>query len=98
MGLFGGDEGDNQPSQSELLMQEQYRTNQEELEMKKQSLYKQRLAFIKGQGGQNWTPDYNSPIPTRRGGGSRFNGGDFSGTFGRALGKAVRGMGKIGNR
>ena len=95
MGLFGGEE-DNQPSQSELLMEEQYRTNQEELEMKKQSLYKQRLAIIKGQGGQNWTPDYSSPVPPRYSG-SRFNG-EFSGTFGRALGKAVSRMGKIGKR
>lgn len=53
MGLFGGDE----KSDSEKMMEEQYNFNRQELELKKQNLYKTRLEIIKGQGQQTWTPD-----------------------------------------
>ena len=56
MGFLSGDD-DNQPSQSEQLLNQQIQQNRAELERKKQDLYKTRLDIIKGQGGQNWTPE-----------------------------------------
>ena len=77
MGLFGNDSEDNSgggflglfgnSSESEespgaASIDAQIRTNQAELEAKKQSLYKTRLDIIKGEGAQNWTPNMSSPI------------------------------------
>jgi len=59
MGLFGGDEDDS-AQQSADLMNQQIRQNQAELETKRQSLYKERLDIIKGQGEQQWIPDKSS--------------------------------------
>jgi hypothetical protein len=64
MGLFGGND---EPSESERLMQEQYDLNRQELELKKANLYKTKLEIIKGQGGEQWTPDRSAGIPTRKG-------------------------------
>jgi hypothetical protein len=80
MGLFGNDSEDNSgggflglfgnSSESEVppeaaAIDAQIRTNQAELEAKKQSLYKTRLDIIKGEGAQNWTPNTSSPIPPK---------------------------------
>lgn len=64
MGLFGGDD---EASESERLLQEQYDLNRQELELKKANLYKTKLEIIKGQGGESWTPDRSSGIPARKG-------------------------------
>jgi hypothetical protein len=64
MGFFGGDD----KSDSEKLMEEQFNLNRQELELKKANLYKTRLEIIKGQGAQQWTPDYGKR-PSRRGAG-----------------------------
>jgi hypothetical protein len=40
--------------------------NQQELDQKKQSLYKTRLDIIKGQGSQSWVPDRNQRAPISR--------------------------------
>lgn len=62
MGFLGGN---NEPSPSDQLLNEQITQNKAELAQKRQSLYKTRLDIIKGQGGQSWTP---SPTPARKGG------------------------------
>jgi hypothetical protein len=53
MGLFGSDDN----SEADDLAKQQFEQNQAELERKKQDLYKTRLDIIKGQGGQQWSPD-----------------------------------------
>jgi hypothetical protein len=65
MGLFGGDD---EPSDSERLMEEQYNLNRQELELKKANLYRTKLEIIKGQGAEQWTPDRSAGIPARKGG------------------------------
>jgi hypothetical protein len=75
MGIFGGDE-DNKPSQSEMLLNRQLSENRAELERKKQDLYRTRLDIIKGQGGQQWTPEQPHARGRSRGGaGSQSSGG-----------------------
>jgi hypothetical protein len=64
LGLFGNTSESESPSESESI-DAQIRTNQAELEAKKQSLYKTRLDIIKGEGAQNWTPNTNSPIAAK---------------------------------
>jgi hypothetical protein len=56
MGLFGDDSQDPARSQSNALIDQQFRQNQAEIEQKKRDLYSQRLDIIKSQGGQVWTP------------------------------------------
>lgn len=63
MGLFGGDDNPNQ--QANDLASQQIQQNQAEIENKRQSLYRERLDIVKGQGLQTWTPS-----PTISGGGN----------------------------
>lgn len=58
MGLFGGggNSGAQQPSETDLLIEQQFKQNQAEMENKRKSLYQERLDIIKSQGGQVWTP------------------------------------------
>jgi len=70
MGFLGGD---NEQTPGSALADEQIRQNQAELELKKQSLYEQRLGIIKGQGGEQWHANRdsgqvarNNPIPGLR--------------------------------
>jgi hypothetical protein len=57
MGLFGN----NEPSQTEELLNQQNEEAKAELEQKKQSLYQTRLDLIKSNGGQSWTPNLAPP-------------------------------------
>jgi|HubBroStandDraft_2_1064218.scaffolds.fasta_scaffold469825_2 hypothetical protein len=57
MGFFDDNEGNG----ADALLDQQLRESQAELEAKKQSLYQTRLDIIKGQGGQNWSPNYEPP-------------------------------------
>ncbi len=57
------------PSEADQLLSEQIHQNQAELEAKRQSLYQTRLDIIKGQGAENWTPDYTSHATPPAGGG-----------------------------
>ena len=52
---------DNSAEQQTALMNQQIEENQSELEAKRDALYQQRLSIIRGQGGQSWSPAYNSP-------------------------------------
>lgn len=74
MGFLGGD---NEPSRAEEIADEELRANQAELETKKQNLYQTRLDIIKGQGAENWTPDYNKTASRQPG----FNFSGFGGVF-----------------
>jgi hypothetical protein len=57
MGFFGGGgNGGGQRSESDGLIDQQFKQNQAELEQKRKNLYQERLDIIKGQGGQTWTP------------------------------------------
>lgn len=60
MGFFGGGGNsgaqDTAQAQSNALIDQQFKTNQAEIEQKKRDLYTQRLDIIKSQGGQQWTP------------------------------------------
>lgn len=59
MGLFGGDGNSGAqsgPSETDRLIDAQFRQNQADIEQKKKDIYSQRLDIIKSQGGQNWTP------------------------------------------
>ena len=58
MGFFSSD---NSAEQQVALMNQQIQENQAELEQKRDALYQQRLEIIRGQGGQSWSPSYNSP-------------------------------------
>lgn len=73
MGLFGGDD---EPSRSEQLADQQIKQNQAELESKRQNLYTERLDIIKSQGGQSWTPSVTSASSSGnknpQGSGNRF--------------------------
>jgi hypothetical protein len=55
MGFLSDDNSD-----ANDLAQEQFAQNQAELERKKRDLYKTRLDIIKGQGAQQWTPNFNA--------------------------------------
>jgi hypothetical protein len=78
MGFLGSDysvspENESNPTYSagnspEERIDREIRGNALELETKKQNLYRTRLDIIKGQGGQQWTPNYASPLPPGRGG------------------------------
>lgn len=61
MGFLGGDNESN--DEGNALLNEQIQTNRAELEAKRQNLYQTRLDIIKGQGAENWTPDYNKRAP-----------------------------------
>ncbi len=54
MGLFGGD---NPNQEANDLANQQIQQNQAEIENKRQSLYKERLDIVKGQGNQSWSPE-----------------------------------------
>ncbi len=58
MGFFsgGGNSGAQQPSESDRLIEQQFKQNQAEMEQKRKSLYQERLDIIKSQGTQTWTP------------------------------------------
>lgn len=60
MGFFGG--GDDSPTRGEELAQQQLELNQQELEQKRQHLYRERLDIIKGQGGEQWSPDRTTGV------------------------------------
>lgn len=55
MGFFDGGGGGNNDSND--LMQEQMNQNKVELEQKRKSLVDQKIAIVKSQGAQNWTPE-----------------------------------------
>ncbi len=57
MGLFGGDDPNQQAND---LTNQQIQQNQAEIENKRQSLYKERLDIVKGQGMQSWSPEMKS--------------------------------------
>ena len=60
MGLFGGKKGGSNGIQTrsptDMLIEQQYKQNQAEIESKKRDIYQQRLDIIKSQGAQSWTP------------------------------------------
>lgn len=60
MGFFGGGGNsgaqDSERSESDALIDQQFKQNQADIETKKRSLYQERLDIIKSQGGQQWTP------------------------------------------
>lgn len=63
MGIFGGGGDDNDNSSQDAankLMQEQIDQNNAELEQKRQDLVQQRMAIVKSQGAETWTPDRNA--------------------------------------
>jgi hypothetical protein len=77
---FQNDDDNQGPSRGEQIADEQIRMNKAELESKRQNLFRTRLDIIKGQGTQQWTPNYNVsppptsgeakfPLPVQRGGG-----------------------------
>jgi hypothetical protein len=55
MGFFGGDTQDTR-SESDALIEKQFKQNQAEIEQKRKGLYQERLDIIKSQGGQIWKP------------------------------------------
>jgi len=55
MGLF--DDGGNGDNPANTLIEQQMQRNEAEIESKRQSLYRERLAIIKSQGQQVFTPD-----------------------------------------
>lgn len=59
MGLFGGggNSGYQGPSQSDLLIDQQFKQNQADIEQKRKRLTEERLDIIHGQAGQNWHPN-----------------------------------------
>ena len=60
MGFFksGGNSG-AQRSESDALIDQQFRQDQADIEQKKKRLTEQRLEIIKSQGGQIWHPRKN---------------------------------------
>jgi len=62
MGIFdgGGDDDTSSQDNANKLMQEQIDQNNAELEQKRQDLVQQRMAIIKSQGAETWTPDRNA--------------------------------------
>lgn len=58
MGFFGGggNSGAQGQSETDKLIDQQFKTNQAQIEEKKKSLYRERLDIIKSQGAQQWTP------------------------------------------
>lgn len=60
MGFFGGGGNsgaqDSPRSESDALIDKQFKQNQAEIEAKKKSLYQERLDIIKSQGTQVWKP------------------------------------------
>jgi hypothetical protein len=56
MGFLNSSDDDNNNEQDEgnRLLDQQLKTNQAELEAKKQSLFQTRLDIIKGQGAEDW--------------------------------------------
>jgi hypothetical protein len=61
MGLFGGGD-DTSPAQDRAnqLLDEQITQSRAELEEKRHSLAEQRMAIVKSQGGEQWTPNRNA--------------------------------------
>ena len=59
MGFFGGDETDHS---GEDAINRQNALNEQELEAKRQNLFKQRLDIIKSQGAQQFTPDRTAGV------------------------------------
>lgn len=57
MGLFGGDDDNSASNQTNQLLQQQYETNQAELDYKRQALTNQRLAILKSQGAESFEPE-----------------------------------------
>ncbi len=60
MGFFGGGGNsgaqDSGRTESDMLIEQQFKQNQADIQEKKQSLYQERLDIIKSQGKQVWTP------------------------------------------
>ncbi len=68
MGIFGGgDEGNPAADRANALVEQQINMNKQELEAKRESLMQQRIAIVRSQGAQNWSP---SSVPYEGGGGA----------------------------
>lgn len=59
MGMFGDDGASNDAFDQQIAL------NQQELEAKRQNLYKTRLEIIKSQGGESWQADKSAPEPNK---------------------------------
>jgi hypothetical protein len=60
MGFFrGGGNSGSQRSETDALIDQQFKQNQAEIEQKRKRLYEERLDIIKSQGGQVWHPRKN---------------------------------------
>jgi hypothetical protein len=78
MGLFGGDNDNDNPSQDRAnsLLESQINQNKVELEQKRQSLAEQRINIVKSQGAPNWVANrgmaYGGGNPNAAGGGGNL--------------------------
>lgn len=58
MGFFsGGGNSGYQQSESDRLVDEQFRQNQADIEHRRRNLQEERISIIKSQAGQQWHPN-----------------------------------------